>query len=363
MRKAIPARRDVGGMRRTLSACAVAAGVSLLLTGFTGLDDAADPETPDGDIPIAGTFEHFNFGKPGDEVVKGAVLSARRTPGATVVYYAIGYDEAQGTDYRSSHSFPSRPGEYQGITGNVRMVNADEDELYFPLFSDEEKFASDAHDLESSAGDLRVGFVMFPEVSDEVETVDVIMPFRAKVAAVPVEDGLLEPIGDDAAPLLGDGWPEVPDESAIETADPEKVTYKMRQRYVDLEGTAEVEDDVDEVAVTLDANVLFEVDKADLSKKAQKRLDEVAEDITERGTGEVVITGHTDSNGGKDHNQKLSERRANSVLKAVKPAVDNSDVSFKTVGKGEEEPVESNSTDEGRAKNRRVTIEYQVVDN
>lgn len=343
-----------------LPALAVATVTSLCLTGFTAMDE--EDGGSEGDIPVAGVFEHFNFGKPADEVVRGAVLTARHIPDATVVYYAIGYHEGEGTDYSSTHSFPSRPGEYQDVAGNIQVINATDDEMYYPLYSDEYEFATEPKDLDSLAGELRVGFAVFPEMSEDAETVDVVMPYRGMTAGVPVEDGALEPVSDDPAPLLGDGWPEIPDESAIDTADADKVTYKLRQRYVDLEGTAEVEDEVDEVSVTLDANVLFEVDKWDISKKAEKRLTEVADDINDRGTGEVLITGHTDSNGGTEHNQELSEKRAKSVLDEVKPNVDNSDVNLETVGKGEEDPVETNSTDDGRAKNRRVTIEYQVVD-
>lgn len=68
----------------------------------------------------------------------------------------------------------------------------------------------------------------------------------------------------------------------------------------------------------------------------------------------VEIQGHTDSVGTDAYNQKLSERRANSVKnELVKQGIDRNRLT--TVGFGESQPVASNDTDEGRAYNRRVT--------
>ena len=73
----------------------------------------------------------------------------------------------------------------------------------------------------------------------------------------------------------------------------------------------------------------------------------------------VMIEGNTDSVGSDAYNQKLSERRANSVKtyltnKGINPGV------LDSVGYGESRPVATNDTAEGRAKNRRV--EFKVVE-
>ena len=68
-----------------------------------------------------------------------------------------------------------------------------------------------------------------------------------------------------------------------------------------------------------------------------------------------MVEGNTDSVGSDAYNQKLSERRADAVKDVlVKSDIDGSRIT--TVGYGESRPVASNDTEEGRAKNRRVSI-------
>jgi Outer membrane protein and related peptidoglycan-associated (lipo)proteins len=74
----------------------------------------------------------------------------------------------------------------------------------------------------------------------------------------------------------------------------------------------------------------------------------------------VIATGHTDSIGTEAYNQKLSERRANAVKAyLVSKGVPASKIT--TLGKGETQPVATNKTKEGRAKNRRVDVEFKGV--
>ena len=74
----------------------------------------------------------------------------------------------------------------------------------------------------------------------------------------------------------------------------------------------------------------------------------------------VIATGHTDSIGTDAYNQKLSERRAKSVKEyMVAKGVPAAKITM--LGKGETQPVATNKTKEGRAKNRRVDIEFKGV--
>lgn len=108
--------------------------------------------------------------------------------------------------------------------------------------------------------------------------------------------------------------------------------------------------------VTYAADAFFDFDKAVVKREGKAKLDELANALSGMDIEVIVAVGHTDSVGTDKYNQKLSERRA----KAVKAYLVSKGVPAEkifTEGKGEKQPIASNKTKEGRAKNRRVEIE------
>jgi len=79
--------------------------------------------------------------------------------------------------------------------------------------------------------------------------------------------------------------------------------------------------------------------------------------IIKEGNQKVEIAGHTDSVGSDEYNQVLSEKRAAAVKDFLVSEGCNAD-RLVTVGYGRSKPVESNESDEGRAKNRRVELRF-----
>jgi len=103
----------------------------------------------------------------------------------------------------------------------------------------------------------------------------------------------------------------------------------------------------------LNADYLFDFDKATIRPEYYKYLDDVVTVINNNPNLDVEIQGHTCSIGTEAYNQGLSERRARSVKKyLVSKGIAASRLT--TVGFGETKPAVSNATREGRAKNRRV---------
>jgi hypothetical protein len=99
----------------------------------------------------------------------------------------------------------------------------------------------------------------------------------------------------------------------------------------------------------------FDTDKATLRPDAQPIIAEVNKLLTSDESLKLSIEGHTDNSGGADHNRTLATARARSVLGAlVGLGVDPSRLASK--GFGPDKPIADNSTDEGRAKNRRVEL-------
>lgn len=108
--------------------------------------------------------------------------------------------------------------------------------------------------------------------------------------------------------------------------------------------------------VTLSGEVSFAFDSAALTPAAEVTLDDVAQRLREHTDVRIRIEGHTDSRGSAQYNLRLSEQRAQAVLDYLQSqGVDSTRMS--AVGHGEERPVASNDTDEGRALNRRVEID------
>ncbi len=102
-------------------------------------------------------------------------------------------------------------------------------------------------------------------------------------------------------------------------------------------------------------DVLFEVDKATLNETAKLHLNSFANILNDKLTLKIEINGYTDSTGTKEYNQELSEKRAKAVFDYLLiNGIIKSRMSFQ--GHGEDNPIELNTTPEGRQKNRRVEI-------
>ena len=108
--------------------------------------------------------------------------------------------------------------------------------------------------------------------------------------------------------------------------------------------------------VTFAADVLFDFDKATIKPEGRSKLDDLADKVRGINLEVVIAIGHADSIGSDAYNQKLSVRRAEAVKAyMVSKGIETNRVY--TEGKGEKQPVASNRTADGRAKNRRTEIE------
>ena len=108
--------------------------------------------------------------------------------------------------------------------------------------------------------------------------------------------------------------------------------------------------------VSFSAESLFDFDKSVVKADGKAALDGLVANLQGMDTEAIVTVGHTDSIGTDAYNQKLSLRRAEAVKAyLVTKGVEASRVFVE--GKGESQPVADNKTAEGRAKNRRVTVE------
>jgi outer membrane protein OmpA-like peptidoglycan-associated protein len=129
----------------------------------------------------------------------------------------------------------------------------------------------------------------------------------------------------------------------------------------DLARIASVKQEERGMVITLSGGVLFASGKSELLPSAQAKLGEVARALSEQSRdANIVVEGHTDSQGADAYNKKLSEERAGAVrdyLAAHGVAGDR----IRAEGIGESRPIADNKSAEGRANNRRVEIVVQPV--
>lgn len=127
----------------------------------------------------------------------------------------------------------------------------------------------------------------------------------------------------------------------------------------DLAKLAAVKEDKRGLVITLSGGVLFASNKSTLFPEAKDKLNKVAEALLTNKNKRITIEGHTDSQGSSEHNQVLSQKRAETVrLYLISRGYP--DNLIQAMGVGEDAPVADNTSAEGRANNRRVEI---VVDN
>ncbi|WP_373182021.1 OmpA family protein [Halomonas campaniensis] len=117
----------------------------------------------------------------------------------------------------------------------------------------------------------------------------------------------------------------------------------------------------DDIVLNMPSSVTFGFDSSDLTSNARNALNDVASILTQYDDTRVNIGGHTDSTGNADYNQRLSERRAEAVGNYLaQSGVARNRLSM--TGYGENQPVASNATEEGRAQNRRVEITLSPIE-
>jgi len=123
----------------------------------------------------------------------------------------------------------------------------------------------------------------------------------------------------------------------------------------ELASLASLKEEERGLVLTLSGSVLFKSGDSNLMQPAQVKLDQVAKSLLAIRARNLIVEGHSDSQGSDAYNQKLSQRRADAVRDYLVQRGYPSD-HIQARGLGEGKPVAKNSSAEGRANNRRVEI-------
>ena len=199
-------------------------------------------------------------------------------------------------------------------------------------FQDEDG-CPDTDNDEDGVPDVKDGCPMDPEDKDEWEDDDGCPDPDND------QDGMLDE--DDKCPNEAETFNGIEDEDGC----PDESDYSFIE--------------VTDKAIEIKQKIYFSTGKARILSKSFPTLNEVALALKEHPAFKVEIGGHTDSRGAEKYNQTLSEQRANSVMKYLikKGGIDTQRLT--AIGYGEGQPIDTNRTQSGRGKNRRV--EFKIM--
>ncbi len=164
-----------------------------------------------------------------------------------------------------------------------------------------------------------------------------------------------------AEPVMEEAKPQAEAAPVVEEAKPAVAAAPaVVEEVVRPQPKTQVREEVDEMGrATL--KVLFDFDKATIKKNYTKDIDHMVDVMKEHSDLDLTIEGHTDNIGKAAYNKNLSQKRAEAVKNYMveKGGIDAKRLN--AVGYGQEKPVASNKTRDGRAKNRRVeaAVDYK----
>lgn len=134
------------------------------------------------------------------------------------------------------------------------------------------------------------------------------------------------------------------------TDDKDKCPNTPAGREVDADGCEYVLHKTEQMRL----DIKFGVDKSDVTSEYMGEVERAAKFLKRYAKVQADIEGHTDSSGSDAYNQKLSQRRADAVKKALVDHYGIAASRLTAIGHGESRPIASNATAEGREQNRRV---------
>ncbi len=156
---------------------------------------------------------------------------------------------------------------------------------------------------------------------------------------------------------------DVPISESSETVDSQElanpVILDLTMISDDLENQTGRTENNEEVSILLSSDVLFETNSSDLSGNAWEILEQVAQEINDATATSVSVDGYADNTGSDSVNEKLSLERAQTVESTLSGMVTRDEVSYEVNGHGSNDPIADNSTEEGRERNRRVSITFE----
>jgi outer membrane protein OmpA-like peptidoglycan-associated protein len=227
----------------------------------------------------------------------------------------------------------------QGTAGAITLIDAENQQRYISYKTSEGQcYCSAPISGAITSGTTEEMWVIYPAPPQDIDSMTMTTPLTPPILDIPVTESS-ESV------------------ESVELAEPEISDLTMLSD--DTEDQTGRSESSDEVSIILSSDVLFETDSAELQQDTQEILEQVATEIDDASSTTVSVDGHADNTGSDSVNIPLSRERAESVESALDEMITREGVSFDVEGHGSADPIAENNSEEGRERNRRVTVTFE----
>lgn len=182
-------------------------------------------------------------------------------------------------------------------------------------------------------------WVAYPAPPEEVETMTVLTPITPPMIDIPISES------SDSIDAGSLGEPKILALTAISDSLGEDQTGRSENS--------------EEVSIILSSDVLFETNSSSLNDEATEILEQVAQEINDASSPTISVDGYADNTGNDSINIPLSQERAERVESTLSDLITREGVGFEVEGHGSADPIADNETEEGRERNRRVSVTFE----
>lgn len=333
-------------IRITALAAAGIVGLTGCVSGGTGTSSSPSsssaPSSRQGSASPSQTILQSQWADIGTSTRVDLMSLDRISPTVVALRLRIANNGTDSVDV--SDAFRPTSGPAQSFGGTV-LLDGKDLRAYYPW-----QKSADSSILESGFPDL--GHV------DGNEYFSASILYPAPPAGVTSVDIFAPRVVFHNVPINPNGKPQTNDPGFDKSELDQPKILSIRSMRDDLSGDKVVDDSGDKISVRLSSDVLFKLNKSNLTDKANALLKQVATQIDQSKGTTISVDGYTDNSGNDAINDPLSNRRAASVRNALQKLVTRQGVTYKVAGHGSSDPVASNKSAEGRQKNRRVSISF-----
>lgn len=257
----------------------------------------------------------------GDDLLRLRLTASNSSPDNFILGYSLSDDNNEDS------------------AGDITLIDSVNQQRY--LSYDQSDGSCFCNSLEGNleSGSTEDLWVMFPAPPNDVESMTVVTPVTPPMMDIPISTSSETVENNNLA--------------AREVLD---LTFISDSLEEDQTGRTE---SGEEVSILLSSDVLFDTNKSDLNDEAQEILQQVAQEIDDASAETVSIDGYADNTGNNSINLPLSEDRAGSVESTLNDLITREGISFEVEGHGSADPIADNDTEEGRERNRRVSVTFE----